>query len=470
MSFKLPQRPARNGDRRIEWYVHRSEEGAVLQRAGRHAEAMAIYQDILRREPNYWPAIFQLGTVLLQFGMRDLAEQMFLRALRAFAAMDKPEEKLPQLLADTYYNLGLTVQESGRLASAVQYYLAAIEVVPGRSEAYVNMGTALLGLGRHEMAVEAFNAAAACPDPAPEIRYNRGLAHILMGRWKEGWEDFEYRWEAPSFKAEYTRDLGKPRWNGEPTDAPVLVWSEQGFGDTLMMLRYLELVRQRAPNVVLEVQRSLAQLVRAVTDIPVVGDGEPLPAFDYQLPMFSLPHVFSTTPETVPAYTLPMANVGGITGRDATVLGRIGLCWAGTTKHRNDGRRSIPLPAFWPLLELPGVTWQALQLDRTAGIEDTPIAPLVLPEGGDWRDTARVIASCEFVITVDTAVAHLAGVMGKPTWMLISAWPDFRWMLQRTDTPWYPNMKLYRQAKVGDWMRVIMQVRKDLEGMDLGLD
>ena len=456
MTLHFPSRPPKH-DPRLDWCARRLQEGADHQQAGRFADAMAIYQEVLRKWPECWAATFQLGTILYRYGMLENAELLFRKVVTAFARADLTDQHKP-LLADTFYNLTLVLQESGRLGEAVTTYLAAAEMGGERSEVFVNLGTALLGLGMHEKAIEAFNAALECPTPAPEIRYNRGLANILLGRWTEGWEDFEYRWAAPSFKADYTRDLKKPRWDGEPTDQPVLIWSEQGFGDTLMLMRYIPLLKERLgqPGLRMEVQRSLLRFVRGATGVAaMVADGAELPEFEYHLPMFSLPHIFGTTTETVPPFVSSMPHT--------TIPGRIGLCWAGTTKHRNDRHRSISLQAFYPLFEIPGLTWQSLQLDRLGGMADTPLAPLEIPKDGDWFDTARVVASCDLVITVDTGVAHLAGVMGKPTWLLLSAWPDFRWMLERTDTPWYPTMTLYRQHRIGDWMRVIMQVRKDLE-------
>jgi len=429
--------------------------GVEAQKRGEFALASGIFREILAADRGYMPAIFQAGTLALQLKSYEQAEQLFRMAIHL-----KPD------FQDAWYDLALTLQESGRIVAAFDCYLQALKLNPDFAPAWVNSGTCLLALGDVPRAVEHCTRAMECTTPAPEDRYNRGLANILLGRWKEGWEDFEYRWNAPSFKADYPRGTQwKKQWIGEQTDAPVLLWAEQGFGDTLMVLRYIPLIRARASNLVVEVQPQLVSLLHAIwPDLSVVAIGTEEPMAEYQIATLSLPYVFQTTPETVPPLNVPIELLWspyvdpGLL--DNTV--RIGLCWAGRAEHRNDGRRSIPLSALWPLLQFEGVSWQALQLDRLEGIEETPLQPL---ESKDWVETARIVASCDLVITVDTAIAHLAGLLGKPTWLLLSAWPDFRWMLERADTPWYPSVKLYRQSKVGDWMKIIMQVRKDLDAL-----
>lgn len=419
--------------------------GVEAQKRGDFVTASGIFREILAADRSYMPAIFQAGTLALQLKSYEQAEQLFRMAIHL-----KPD------FQDAWYDLALTLQECGRIVAAFDCYMQAIELNADFAPAWVNSGTCLLALGDVPRAIEHCSRAMECTTPAPEDRYNRGLANILLGRWQEGWEDFEHRWHAPSFKADYPRGTQwKKQWAGEQTDAPVLLWAEQGFGDTLMVLRYIPLLRARAPNLVVEVQPQLVSLIRRMwPDLTVVATSETAPLAEYQVATMSLPHVFGTMPDSIPPLVVPVEPLW----RDAEM--RIGLCWAGRAEHRNDGRRSIPLSALWPLLQFEGVRWQALQLDRLEGVEETPLQPL---ESTDWLETARVVASCDLVITVDTAIAHLAGLLGRPTWLLLSAWPDFRWMLERTDTPWYPSVRLYRQSKVGDWMKVIMQVRKDLD-------
>jgi hypothetical protein len=420
-------------------------------KAGDVVGAVGLYKRILTQRPDFTPAIYLSGIAAHQQREYRLAELLFQRVIA-----------LAPRYADAYYNLALTLQIVGRIEEALRWYLAALELNPDSAPAWVNSGTALLALGDVPKAVEHLTRAMQCTIPAPEDRLNRAFANVLLGRWLEGWADFEHRWASPNFRVDYTRDLGAPQWSGAPTEEPLLLWAEQGFGDSLMMLRYLPLVRARAPQVTLEVQPALVRLVRSwLPDLAVIGRGEPLPPFTQQLPTMSLPFVFQTTPESVPAMPTLCPTQDGAARPNRVV----GLCWAGTSAHPNDDRRSIPLSVFWPLFDLAGVQWQALQLERTAGIEETPLAPLEIPQTGDWLDTAQVVAACDLVITVDTAIAHLAAAMGKPTWLLLSAWPDFRWMLEGESTPWYPTMRLFRQTKVGDWMRVVMSVRKAFDAV-----
>ncbi len=420
----------------------RLERAGALHQAGDVAAARHVYERILRHDPGCWPARYPLAIAAYQQRDYRLAEREFRRVIGAAPAFPPAR-----------YNLGLVLQESGRFEEAVTWHDSAIALDPECAPAWANSGTALLALGELGQARQHFEMAVLCPDPAPEDRLNRAVANLLLGRWREGWADFEYRFQSSSHDG--PRDLGHA-WSGEPTRQPLRLWAEQGFGDTLMTLRYWPLVRGRAPNALLQVPPALARFIHhAMPDVPLLDPWPDAAAVEMpHVPMMSLPHLFATTPDTVPPLTIAVEPASLMPASY-----RVGLCWAGSRAHRNDARRSVPLEELRPLFALEGVTWQALQVERTEGLPDTPLAPLIAT---DWLETARIVAACDLVITVDTAVAHLAGLLGTPTWLLLAAWPDFRWMLETDRTPWYPSVALIRQQRVGDWSDVVDQVRQRL--------
>jgi hypothetical protein len=313
---------------------------------------------------------------------------------------------------------------------------------------------------------------------ARRLEADRSIAHLafershhtlLFGDLSEGWIQYESRWEVPGL-IQPERHFTQPRWGGEPFPGKTLLLHyEQGLGDTLMFIRYAPLAKALGGRVLVAAQVPLADLVATCPGVDeVIPKGASLPPFDLHLPLLSLPRVFGTELDTIPAdipYLDVPAHVPNRSRLSAALAAaegrtRIGLVWAGNPKHHNDANRSIPTRALAPLAELREVAWYSFQLGRSA----PPLPGIVTldPLLRNLSDTAYALSGMDLVITVDTALAHLAGAMGIPTLLLLPLFPDWRWLLGREDSPWYPSMRLYRQPAAGDWDAVLRRIVEDL--------
>jgi hypothetical protein len=292
----------------------------------------------------------------------------------------------------------------------------------------------------------------------------------LQGNFREGWEEYEARWDTESFGA-VKRSFSQPLWRGEPlAGESILLHAEQGFGDTMQFVRYVPLVASRGGQVVLEIQPRLRRLLGNLPGAAkVIVRGEELPEFSWHCPLLSLPLAFDTRLANIPAkvpYLYPGEMEVQKWSRRLQGDGlRVGLAWAGNPNHVREGERSIPLEQLAPLMQVAGTTFYSLQKGpATAQIHKLPGIRLIDLDSqqNDFADTAAIIANLDLVITVDTAVAHLAGAMGKPVWVLLHHVPDWRWLLHRDDSPWYPAARLFRQTIAKDWTSVIGRVRMEL--------
>jgi hypothetical protein len=300
------------------------------------------------------------------------------------------------------------------------------------------------------------------------------VALLRQGDFQNGWPEHEWRLKARSQFP--VRPFAQPQWTGQDvTGKAILLHAEQGFGDTIQFVRYVPLVAARGARVILECQPELCGLLK---DVPgaerVIGRGDPLPAFDLQCPLLSLPRAFNTMLQTIPAqHAYLMVDPERVQQWRAKLSlahqsVNVGLCWAGSSTHSNDANRSID-PARLAPLACDGVTFYSLQKrDRSEAAPDVS-ATLALRDLGNqlvgFVDTAGVIANLDLVISVDTAVAHLAGALGQPVWLLLPFAADWRWLLSREDSPWYPGMRLFRQQRAGDWEGVIRRVAEELSGL-----
>jgi hypothetical protein len=343
-----------------------------------------------------------------------------------------------------------------------------------------------MALGRLDEAMQSFDRATDIRPDLAEAWWDKAATHLLLGDFEAGWRLFEWRWQVPGPNGlDRVVRFAEPLWTGrEPLEGKTIVlYAEQGLGDTIQFVRYAELVAARGARVLLAVPKPLMRLVSALDGVDQVVDGESAaPAIDYQCPMLSLPLAFGTTLATVPA-RVPYLNAdreesAAWRQRLPRVPGglRIGLVWAGGHRPENphmtamDARRSLPLARLAPLAQ-PGVEFVSLQKGERAEAElralaaEGGFARRILDVGaelGDFATTAALIDNLDLVISVDTAVAHLAGAMGKPVWLLNRADTDWRWMLGREDSPWYPTMRIFRQTVSGDWGSVIAAVREAL--------
>lgn len=431
--------------------------GNVLQALGRYQQAVVSYRDALRLDPDYVEPLSNVGPALDALGRHD----------EAVAAGREAVRRRPDW-AEAYMNLGNSLAKLGRHADAEAAYCQSLRLRPGYPEGYSNLGNAVLEQGRLEEAARAFDEALRL-DPANGLaHWNRAWLRLLEGDFERGWKEYEWRWVTGNAAPRHFR---QPVWDGSALwGGTILLHAEQGLGDTIQFIRYAPWVKQAGGRVVVECPARLAPLVKTVAGVDeVVEAGEPLPPFDTHIGLLSLPRVFGTRLETVPAevpyFRVEEARLERWRQRLAGARGfKVGLAWAGSQAHKNDRSRSMPLAALAPLAEAPGVALFGLQ----RGPQAAELAAAAFPitnleeEAGDVVDTAAILMNLELVIAVDTMVAHLAGALARPVWILLAYMPDFRWMLERADSPWYPSMRLFRQPRPGDWAAVVEQVREEL--------
>ncbi|HVY57720.1 MAG TPA: tetratricopeptide repeat protein [Xanthobacteraceae bacterium] len=433
----------------------------TLHRNGELERAAQIYAQVLAGDPANPDAAHLLGVVRLQQGRPAEALGLIAVALRA-----KPRS--PGILS----NQGLVLEALGRPEEAIASYDLAIAHKPQDAEILENRGNALFRLGRFDDALAGYARALEHAPESADVRWNIGLIRLLRGELREGWEGYEWRWRRASFP-DRDRTFAAARWNGEPlAGATILLHTEQGLGDTIQFVRYAPLMARQGARVVLEVQAPLRGLLADVPGVAqVLVRGETLPAVDVHCPLLSLPRVLATElhgiPASVPYLSAPPARIAQWRARlPETSRPRVGLVWTGNPWHADDRNRSLAFAQLAPLLSVAGIEFISLQKDvrepdravlaSAANVRDLGHAL------ADFADTAAVIASLDLVVCVDTAVAHLAGAMAKPVWILLPFVPDWRWLLDREDSPWYPTARLFRQPGIGDWDSVIARVREEL--------
>ena len=374
--------------------------------------------------------------------------------------------------AETHFNRGTTLAKLGRQHDAIAAYDRALALRPNYVKALTNRGIALQACNRHQESLANLGQVLAIDKDNADAHHNEGLALLTLGDYRRGFEKYEWRWQRSGMPPR--RRLGKPLWLGEyPLGRKtILLHAEQGLGDTIHFARYAPLLARTGAKVVLEVQPELTRLLARVEGVAgVVARGEPLPDFDVHCPVGSLPRALRTEPASIPAdvpyLTASAERIAKWRGRiEALPSPRIALAWAGSAAHANDRNRSLALSRLAPLFALEGASFVSIQ--RELRSEDaellarTPRLTHIGDELDDFEDTAAVAALVDVVISVDTSVVHLAGAMGRPTWILVPFCPDWRWMLEREDSPWYPTARLFRQPTLGDWDSVVGRVKDAL--------
>ncbi|HWZ51729.1 MAG TPA: glycosyltransferase family 9 protein [Granulicella sp.] len=350
-----------------------------------------------------------------------------------------------------------------------------LEDAPDCAEALVQRGYAIQDAGRRdagglEEAMACFEGALALEPEYADAHLAKGINLLLRGEYSLGWRSYEWRWRMPNFTS-VRRNFTEPQWRGEPLNGRrILLHGEQGFGDCIQFLRYVPMVQAAGGVVILEIQGRLMRicaLLPGVTEL--IAYGQPVPAAELHCPLLSLPLAFGTELDSVPA-TVPYLSIPQEARERAMTLGwpgeglRVGLVWAGSPEHQQDEFRSFAFALFEPLLAVEGVHFYSLQIGEAAeqvsaaGAKVTDLAPMTM----DMADTAAQIAQLDLVIAVDTSVPHMAGALGKPVWVLLSDRADWRWLVGREDSPWYPTVRLFRQRVAGDWREVIDRVRPEL--------
>jgi len=364
---------------------------------------------------------------------------------------------------------GILLHNEGRFAEAVEAFEHAESL--GSTQATSNRGNSLLDLNRMSEALEAHTHASALNPNHSGTRYNLALTQLRLGDWQNGWRNYEARWHFREVHRQ-PRTFHRPRWQGEQLNGQrILLHAEQGLGDTIQFCRYANLVAERGGFPILHVQAPVEHLMHSLNLVrngraEVTQLNGTLPSFDCECPMMSLPAIFGTTIDTVPNNG-PYLSASNAENEPHTLAfpdgdcgyPRIGISWAGNPRYRTDARRSTTLTTLLPLLQTPGIEWIALQKGEAAKqLSDLPPEIRILDAAThdrDLADTAATIATLDFVITTDTSIAHLAGAMGKPVWILLPHLSDWRWMQTIETTPWYPTARLIRQQHPGDWPGVI---------------
>jgi Flp pilus assembly protein TadD len=434
--------------------------GNALKGSGQLDEAIAAYRQAIALRPSHPDAHGNLGSALNAKGQHDEAIAAYGRAIALSSSNPV-----------TYYNLGNALKDKGQLDEAMAAYRRAIALKPNYAEAHFNIGTAQGNKGKIEQAIAAYRRATALKPDYAEAHWNLALALLARGEFAEGWKEFEWRWECKDLPRR--RTFAQPQWDGSSLQGrTILLHSEQGLGDTIQFIRYAPLVAEHGGTVIVGTVPELHRLLQGAAGVARwLNQGETVPTFDVHCPLMSLPAIFGTTLETIPPRVPYLQADAEQVVRWKKELAadshrfKVGLAWAGNPTHVNDRNRSISLAALAPLATVQGVSFYSLQKgDAGKQAKASPGLHLIdrTDDLKDFADTAALVANLDLVICVDTAVAHLAGALGKPVWTLLPFTTDWRWLLKREDCPWYPSMRLFRQPGRGDWGSVIKRVGEAL--------
>jgi tetratricopeptide (TPR) repeat protein len=461
--------------------------GGAMNLTGQTALAAEALQQAVEIDPGQASYHFDLGLVLCQLGDLEGSEAAYRRALLVNPEFPQALNNLGNLLrrshapveavacfrrvlqnkpdyADARYNLGLALQSLDRLEDAEACYQRVMKEVPGHHAASNNCANVLMGLGRIQEALSRYEHAVRLDPANREYRVNAGMAQLLEGDFRQGWQNYASR-PAPAA-------TGMRLWNGEHLKgSSILLLSEQGLGDTIQFIRYARLLGLEGGRVHAFCPPALAELLESAAGLEcVVPDDQAPPSCDWYAPLLHLPAVFGTRIGTIPA-DIPYlkadpdrirkwgAWIGAETSPSSHL--RIGIAWRGGPDHWNDRNRSINPACLTALNRLPAVKFFSLQKGQPRGCEGLDFVPLPR-DLGNFADTAALIMHLDLVISVDTSVAHLAGALGQPVWLLLPFAPDWRWMRGRDDSPWYPGMRLFRQPRRGEWLPVMEQIREAL--------
>jgi tetratricopeptide (TPR) repeat protein len=432
-------------------------QGLEHHQKGALEEALKVYGQALLLNPKLSEVYINMGVALRALGNLEASVACYRRAL-----VHKPDN------ATAYTNLGNVLSQLGRFVAATAAHRQAVKLAPDSAEAHYNLGLVLRDTGESEEAVACFDKALELNPEHPACRWDRSLSLLQKGDLKTGFEEYEWRWKLSDNPP---REFTQPLWDGADLKGKtILLHHEQGFGDMIHFARYIPMVKAKGGTIVVEAPAALGRLFSTIDGIgQVVNAGSDLPKFDVYAPMMSLARIFGTTSETIPAAVpylkAPDAHAVQLPATMSKHR-KIGIAWAGRPTHQNDSNRSCSFNHFIELMGMPETTLYSLQYGPAADdIAARGCEAMVMNLGNklrDFADTAAVISQLDMVISVDTAIAHLAGAMGKPVWVVVPYPGDWRWMLDRDDSPWYPTARLFRQNRPGSWEPVFDRLRRAL--------
>ena len=440
--------------------LYHSNLGEMCRQAGRVEEAIAAGKRALELQPNLPSALNNLGIAYFDREEYAVAERYYRRAL----ALDPN-------FPEAHNNLANALRQQHKFEEAIPQYTRAMELKPGYADAVANLGSVLHISGRLEEAISSYRWALTLDPRQANAHAGVGILYLLHSDFEKGWP--EYEWRLQMAESRHVAPPG-PVWDGgNPAGLRILVYGEQGLGDALQFCRYLPMLRERGASVSLRIAAPVAGLIADNMPGIQVSSDPGLPSYDCHCALLSMPHRFQTRLNNIPnpvSYLRPRPET---TARWASQLGigpefKIGVVWTGNPKHINNRYRSTTAEALFPLLAIEGTRFFSLQVGarhRELTQCSKGAVPDLSPELPDYRETAGAIANLDLVVTVDTSVAHLAGAMGKPVWVMLNSGPDWRWMLEREDNPWYPTMRLFRQRKPEDWGGVVERVAAELRAV-----
>ncbi|MGA2441898.1 MAG: tetratricopeptide repeat-containing glycosyltransferase family protein [Tepidisphaeraceae bacterium] len=431
--------------------------GIALQRKGQLDEAIASYRQAIRLKPDFAEAYNNLGGALQEVGQFDEAIAACRQAIRL-----KPDH------AGAHTNLGNVLTDMGQPDEAIACYRRAVQLKPDLALAHNNLGNALKDVGQLDEAIATCQQAVRINPDYAEAHWNLALALLMRGDFERGLAEYEWRWKVKSMWV--APAFSQPQWWGENLGGrTILLFPEQGSGDAIQFVRYVPLVARRGGRVIIACQPELARLFERLPDVAaVVVSGQPIPPFDVQCSLVGLPRIFATDLNSIPADTPYLTADPTLVEQWSGNLGptggplRVAIAWAGSPRFKANRTRSLNLQQLAPLAAAPGVKFYSLQKGPAGEQAKNPPVGMELvdlgPELNDFADTAAVMSLMDLIITTDTAVPHLAGALARPVWVMLQRVPDWRWLLERDDSPWYPTMRLFRQSSRGDWDTVIRQV------------
>lgn len=436
---------------------------SVKERQGDFAKAVEILESGVSIFPDHPDMLLHLGCACSMAKRYQESITALLRALELRPGFVEAMASLSQV----YF-------EAGSLEEAEEHLLEALRIRPDMKELHINLANVRLGQCRNDEALVCFKRVFEIDPESASSHFICGMAYLVKGDFANGWREYAWRWRTEKYRPKLDF-IPAPEWHGESLENKILfVHAEQGIGDTLQFVRYLPLIDKHGGKIVLEVQPLLKRLLSRLPGIDgLIENGEMLPAMDFHVPLLNIPGIMRTDLSSIPSQ-VPYLSVDK-EARDGwrrrlEILGpgiRVGIAWAGSPTHANDHNRSMALAQLAPLAAVSGVQWVSLQKGPAAGQirdQDTGFELTDWTEDlHDFEDTAALVDCLDLVLAVDTSVVHLAGALNKPVWAMIPFAPDWRWLLDRTDSPWYPSLRLFRQSVRGNWDAVVSEVVQALK-------